>query len=474
MKIIQICYHLSYGDGVSNCMLSVSRALDDLGFENVIAIKNYDRRIKKQNIVVFQNVEEIHITENDIILYHFHSGCDLNKEIEKLHYKKILVYQNVTPPYFFIGIDKDSVNSCLLGQADANRTRGNYLKAIVMSDFNKQDLVRYGWDKNDIYTVSLLNNINKSTQEMSLFDFNWKEDYINILFVGRIAPNKKIEDLISFINYYEKNITSKCRLILVGGNPYRNYFDALKKYTDELKCKSVYFASHITDEELKMYYKKSNVFLCMSEHEGFCMPIIEAMQHRLPVVAFKSSAVKDTVGSAGVLFEKKNNVVIAEIVNHIVRDKEYRDELINRQLVYASKMCIDYYISELVTLIRMVNDIKDYQYNYSEFEIPINCCVLDQRDNEEIIIYGAGHGGETLYKELKNKYNVVSFCDNGEKRVDMTIPVYNHNECVEKYKNAIFIISVQKRPIDIVAQLSRSGINPHNIYIFKMKEMLIE
>lgn len=485
MRVVQICYHLTYGDGVSNCILALSQALDDLEFDNIIAVKKFNSNTEIQNVVIFHDLADLQLKISDVIFYHFHSGGVLNREVEALDNKKVLVYQNITPPHFFVGIDVNSAIHCLYGQADAQRTRDYYLRAIVMSKYNKEDLVRMGWREDYIHHIPLIKEstareyVDINTENKSIIGI--QADYVNILFVGRIAPNKKIEDLIGFINYYEKNVNSRCRLILIGGKPYKNYYEVLQAYTKKLGCDSVLFANHVSDEELLAYYKNSDLFLCMSEHEGFCIPIIEAMQQGIPVVAYASSAVKETVGDAGVLFANKDFALLADIVQRILNDNEYRNEIIEKQFKHAEKMCLRSYMGQLLDLLEEIDNIQNYKYKDNSFQCQdyyldkgINCEVLNHRYDAPIVIYGAGLGGKTLYNGIKDQYNVVAFCDNGSDKKNMDLPVYAHDECIHNFKEAIYIISIQKRPMDVMARLVLSGIDTHNIYMFRLLENVIE
>ena len=132
------------------------------------------------------------------------------------------------------------------------------------------------------------------------------DDRVNILFVGRIAPNKRIEHLIKTVFYYKKFISPLVRLIVVGKTKtFPKYYEACVRMADEfyLKPEEVRFLGHVPDAEMFALYRAADVFLSLSEHEGFCLPLVESMIFDLPVIALASTAVPDTLGGAGILIE---------------------------------------------------------------------------------------------------------------------------------------------------------------------------
>src|SRR5690606_3919553 len=149
-----------------------------------------------------------------------------------------------------------------------------------------------------------------------------KDGYTNLLFVGRIAPNKKQDDIIKIFYYYKKFINPESRLILVGSYiGMERYYSELIKLVNDLDLQDVFFTGHIPFESILAYYQISHLFLCMSEHEGFCVPIVEAMLFDLPIIAYRSSAVPATLGNAGFVVSEKNYKAIAELIHIVLNDQ---------------------------------------------------------------------------------------------------------------------------------------------------------
>jgi glycosyltransferase involved in cell wall biosynthesis len=158
------------------------------------------------------------------------------------------------------------------------------------------------------------------------------DEKTNFLFVGRIIPNKRFEDLIKVFHVYQKYIDPNCRLLLVGESKgFERYFDALVRTMDELELKDVVFTGHVDTDDLAAYYQLADLFLCLSEHEGFCVPLIEAFRFGVPVMAFEAGAVPETLGGAGILIREKRLDEIAEMAHLLVHDSSLREKVVAGQ-----------------------------------------------------------------------------------------------------------------------------------------------
>ena len=150
------------------------------------------------------------------------------------------------------------------------------------------------------------------------------DDRTNLLFVGRCVPNKRIEDLLRMFAYYRKFVDHRSRLIIVG--EYRSfilYFDALQQLTSELRLDEIYFTGHVSQAELNAYYRLADCFVCASEHEGFCVPVFEAMYRQLPVVAYSAAAIPYSTGRGVLLVNDKDPAMFAETVHQVLSDSEH-------------------------------------------------------------------------------------------------------------------------------------------------------
>lgn len=330
MKIIQICTSISYGDGVGNDVLALHDVITNMGYETGIYAEQIDHRIRKYFIQEISQVPKL--TNQDIILYHLCTGTPLNFALHKYKGRKIIIYHNITPPEFFQPYSRK------FSEASADGLRGmRYLAnvaeyCLAVSAFNKRDLVQAGYAcKIDVLPIMIPFEDYAARPDPKILERYTGDGYTNLLFIGRVTPNKMQEDVIRVFYYYHKYYNSRSRLFLVGAIGIQNYYQRLQDYVEELELQNVYFTNHIKFGELLAYYKVADAFICMSEHEGFCIPLIEAMYFGVPIIAYDSSAVGDTLGGSGFLTKTKDPLINAAILDHILSDQKLRQTIINNE-----------------------------------------------------------------------------------------------------------------------------------------------
>jgi glycosyltransferase involved in cell wall biosynthesis len=165
------------------------------------------------------------------------------------------------------------------------------------------------------------------------------DDWTNILFVGRVIANKKIEDVIRFFHAYHTMFNPRSRLLIVGAQSgFERYLASLNQLVAELGLSHVHFVGHVSDEELVAFYEAADLFLCASEHEGFCVPLVEAFHMQVPVLAFAATAVPATMDGAGVLFEEKDPMHVAALMDAIVSNVTLQDAIVEGQLAAADRL----------------------------------------------------------------------------------------------------------------------------------------
>ncbi len=149
-----------------------------------------------------------------------------------------------------------------------------------------------------------------------------------LLFVGKVSPHKGQHDLVKALAAYRRLYDPQARLRLVGGAISDEYRAAVERFADELGLiDAVEIAGSVTHEELIAYYAAADVFVCLSNHEGFCVPLLEAMYHRVPIVAYTNTAVPETVATAGLVLPDKQPARVAAAIHRVVTDQNLRDAL---------------------------------------------------------------------------------------------------------------------------------------------------
>lgn len=328
-RIIQLSSTISRGDAVSNDIRAFQKAFIEMGYASPIYTEISPKGNGWENI---RNIKELKsVSKDDVVLYHHATGTTLANYFIKLPARKVLVYHNVTPPSFFAAFDKNAEKSCAWGLKNLKEMQPYVDGCIADSEFNRQDLRQCGYDV-PIWTCPILVPFSDYEQEPDPQILRQLQDgKENIVFVGRVAPNKKFEDVIYAFAEYKK-MHQDSRLYLVGSYDTEGaYYKYLTQVVRELNVLDVYFSGHISFAKILAYYRAADLFLCMSEHEGFCVPLLEAMFFNVPIIAFRSTAIPETLGDAGVLLNTKDPRVVAGAMEKILTDDVYREQILEAQ-----------------------------------------------------------------------------------------------------------------------------------------------
>ncbi|MDE6034396.1 MAG: glycosyltransferase [Ruminococcus sp.] len=327
MKIIQLLPTVSYGDAVSNYAFEIEKVIKSMELDTEIYAE-----ISEKNVPV-KNVSEMHISENDVLIYHMSTGSELNFRIDNFPCRKIMIHHNITPPEFFRPYNHELFALTSYGYTGLEHLNSTFNLCIADSEYNKNQLIEYGY-KCNIKVCPVLINFSKykSVPDISVMK-RYSDNFTNIIFVGRIAPNKKHEDIIKTFYFYKK-INPKARLILVGSwNGTEIYYERLKKYVETLGIDDVIFTGHVKFSEIISYYRIADVFLCMSRHEGFCVPLLESMFFNVPVIAVNAGAVPETLGNSGILLPDSDPIRTAGIIHKIVTNQNLRRNIVRSQRI---------------------------------------------------------------------------------------------------------------------------------------------
>ncbi len=329
-RVVQLLPNLSYGDGVGNDVLAIDRILKKSGYDTHIYADYIGDRIDKGIASPVRKMREL--TEDDMILYHLSTGCRLNYQLADYPGKKIIRYHNVTPPKFFSLYDSRNAVGCREGLRGMQVLRETADYCLADSEFNKQDLIRAGYQcEIDVIPVLIpFRDYRKEPDPETVARYS--DGMTNILFTGRIVPNKKQEDIIEAFACYQKYYNKNSRLILAGSPAGAvTYYDSLQEYVRRLGVQNVVFTGHISFTEILACYRTADLFLCMSEHEGFCIPLVEAMLFEVPIAAYLSTGVTDTLGGSGFPIGRKDPLETAGILHYVMTHEEVRKRLISEQ-----------------------------------------------------------------------------------------------------------------------------------------------
>lgn len=329
MQIHQFLTSYSYGDAIGNEAFEIREYLRNQGYESDIFALHYHPRFANQ-IINYLEYDRFSRPEN-IVIFHFSIGSAVTRKFLRVPDKKVIIYHNITPFHFFLDYHRILAKDCYKGRVELKTLVEKVDLALGDSHYNEQEMKELGFPRTGV--LPLVMNFSKFQAPVTpilkeLFD----DGKTNILYVGRIIPNKRVEDVLRIFHLYQTHYNPNSRLFVIGEyRGFERYLTALQKMVTSLKTRNIHFSGHIPEDELVSYYKLSQVYLHMSEHEGFCAPLPESFYLNIPVVAFDGGAVRETMGQGGMLVTRKNLLGIAGLIDCILSDRALKEKLIASQ-----------------------------------------------------------------------------------------------------------------------------------------------
>jgi len=272
--------------------------------------------------------------QGDITLLHFAVPSPLTDALGTLPGTRILVYHNVTPARFFAPFDEGICRLAALGRRELATLADRVDLAIGVSEFNRRELDELGFPRTDVLPLVVDTTRLTSAAPVPSLERLLQDGLVNILFVGRLAPNKKIEDHIRLAEQFKRYVDIYYRFIFVGNyDAVPRYFAAVRALIAEYQMlpERFWFTGPVPDAELAAYYRHAHAYVSLSEHEGFCVPLVEAMAMDVPVLAYAEAAVPETLGGAGVSFAPKDLEYAAELLGALIYDEPLRASVLAGQ-----------------------------------------------------------------------------------------------------------------------------------------------
>jgi L-malate glycosyltransferase len=327
-SVHQLVPNLAFGDAISQQALTLRRILRALGARSEIFAEHVDAQLRGEARPYRQLRDEAR--DGTVALYHFSIGSEVTDLYRLLPNPRILVYHNITPPEFFRGVNAEVARLCARGREELRALRAHCTLALADSEFNRQELAALGFEHTAVLPI-LLDPERYRVRPVRRLERPYRDGHVNFLHVGRLVPNKRIEDVLKVFYFYRRRINPDSRLFLVGiDTDMEIYSVALRQMIHDLGLSGVAFAGRVSQRELVTYYRLAHVYLCMSEHEGFCVPLVEAMHFGVPIIAYAAGAVPETLGDAGALVLRKDFAEIAELAAMVCEDPTLREALAAR------------------------------------------------------------------------------------------------------------------------------------------------
>lgn len=342
------------GDAIGDSARRVRGMLRELGHESELYALTIDDDLKRD----VQPFSDPAARRGDLTIFHYALPSPMTAAFAGLDHGRILQYHNVTPAAFFAPYDPTLFRLAALGREELATLVGHVTLALGDSEYNRRELQALGFQTTGVFPIAV--DTARVTQPATrpALEQILDDGLVNFLFVGRIAPNKKIEDHIRLAEVYKRYVDAYYRFIFVGR------FDVVPKYYSMIRAlMSEYrllndrfvFTGPVPDEELAVYYRHAAVYVSLSEHEGFCVPLVEAMAADVPVLAYGAGAVPDTLGGAGVQFAPKDLEVAAELLGALAFDDDLRASVIAGQRRRLADFSDARIRSELATVIHQLS-----------------------------------------------------------------------------------------------------------------------
>ena len=332
---------MTTGDAVCNDVSGMYQVLKRLNFEARIYAADWTlsepkrRSVHRLKSLLIEpkvwpasTIKSFLTDASDLLIYHYSMGWDPGLELlRELKCRRVIKYHNVTPPEFFTGWSVNHENVCRAGRQQLEALASAECDVFLSdSEYNMWELISKGADQSKCFVVPpfhLVDHLQSLEPDFEVLD-KYRNGTSNILMVGRVFPNKGHVALIEAFATYHRYYNNKSRLLIVGKEHHelKTYSLFLRETVARLGLQdAVVFTGEVNAAALKSYYLLAKAFLLTSQHEGFCVPLVEAMAMKVPIVASASSAIADTAGEAGLVWEEGNPGLLAKSLDVIVNEE---------------------------------------------------------------------------------------------------------------------------------------------------------
>jgi glycosyltransferase involved in cell wall biosynthesis len=321
------------GDAVSGHTVRARQILREMGFESEIFAERSHGADPDASVLPLDAFERRGDQGDTWLLYQHSIGSRLGRFLLDRPERLVVNYHNVTPASFFEPWDLHIAAELALGRRHTAMLAPRAAAGIAVSVYNEQELRDAGFQKTAVAPVLFdVDSLRRDVDETALAQRMAAKDGggADIVFVGRVAPHKAQHDLVRAVAAYRKGYDSSARLHLVGARSSERYWSALQAFIDDAGLHdAVTLTGAVSAGELGAYYRSADLFLCLSEHEGFCVPLLEAMANDVPVVGYAAAAVPETLAGAGVLIDGKDAATVAAAMHLVLGDGKRRDALVD-------------------------------------------------------------------------------------------------------------------------------------------------
>ncbi len=351
--IHQILPNLEFGDAIGNFALLLRRVLRQMGHRSSIYARFIHPRLR-WHARSLRAARRLFSRPDVIWIYHYSTASEITPMIRTAAGPLGVIYHSVTPPALTLDGAGALAARCHIAEDDLCSLAVVARMAAGVSEYDRAQLVAAGFRAPEVLPI-VLDDARFSVKPNPSILRRYNDGYVNFLTVSRVVPHKKIEDVIGVFHYYHEAIQPRSRLLVVGDlRAAPAYTEQLAGFCRYLGLRDVCFTGKVAQRDLVALYRTAHVYLCMSEHEGFCVPLLESMTLGVPVIAYKCAAVAETLGDAGVLVREKRFDEIGEMAHLLVSDLALRRRIIEKQRQRAANFREDALRDTLARLIRQI------------------------------------------------------------------------------------------------------------------------
>lgn len=348
-RVDQLLVGATPGDAIFGEALFLRDVLRERGYRSEIYAESIAAHISSEA----RDARTYQPRADDVLFYHYSIGTALTTAVLGWDVRLALIYHNVTPAQYFRGVNPTLEAAAAKGRAELPQLRERTLLALGDSLYNQRELDEAGFRPTGCQPLPALLRADAKPDTNVLRTL--RDGRVNVLFVGRVLPHKRQDDLVRFL-FYLRQLQPSARLILVGAwNGAEAYVAGLLAMAAGLGLgEHVVLAGHVSDGALLSYYQSADLFVSASEHEGFCVPMVEAMSLGVPIIARASTAIPETLGDAGILIREPRWDVAAAAADTLLRDKTLRTAMhargLQRALEFRAEVVREIFVAHLASL----------------------------------------------------------------------------------------------------------------------------
>jgi glycosyltransferase involved in cell wall biosynthesis len=326
VRVDQVIPSLASRDAIGVSALNLRDGLRAAGLDSDIYYGSFTPDVESEGRPV---IELGRASRGRWLLYQASIGSPVYDILAARSEPKLVNYHNITPASLLRDWEPAVAYEVALGRTQLARLAPQSHFAVADSAFNESELLALGYEGTAVVPLLIDMHSKSDEPDAALLDRlagrKEREGGADLLYVGKISPHKAPHDLVKMLDVLRRTDDPAARLHLIGSPLGETYEPALRAFIDELGLRdAVHLPGSVTGAELEAYFRAADVFVMASDHEGFCVPLAEAMGHGVPIVAYGVTAVPETVGGAGLVLPDKSALPFAAAVGRVLRDPQLR------------------------------------------------------------------------------------------------------------------------------------------------------